>query len=45
MAEFVKSEIINASNDECYEQWRRFSEFPEFMKHIESVSPTNEINV
>lgn len=45
MAQFVKSEVINASNDDCYEQWRRFSEFPKFMEHIESVTPTNEMNV
>lgn len=37
MGRFQQSVEINASADSCYQQWKRFEEFPQFMDHVKSV--------
>jgi uncharacterized membrane protein len=38
MARFQKSIEINASVQDCYAQWMKFEEFPQFMDHVQSIT-------
>jgi uncharacterized membrane protein len=39
---FRKSLAVNRSPEECYRFWRDFANFPQFMKHVESVQVTSD---
>ena len=38
MARLQESVEVNAPASECYDQWMRFEEFPQFMVHVKSVT-------
>lgn len=38
MGRFQQSTQINASIEDCFDQWMKFEEFPRFMKHVKSVT-------
>lgn len=40
--EVNKSITVNKSAEECYQFWRRFDNFPLFMKHLESVEQIDD---
>jgi uncharacterized membrane protein len=38
MARMKESIEVNAPVEQCYDQWMRFEEFPQFMDHVKSVT-------
>lgn len=45
MAEFTKSITVHQPVEECYRIWSNIEMFPQFMKHIDSISSTSQPNV
>jgi uncharacterized membrane protein len=38
MARFQESVDVAVSADKCYQQWLRYDQFPQFMKHVKSIT-------
>src|SRR5947209_7637311 len=41
MGRFQQSVEVHAPVGECYRQWIKFEEFPRFMKHVHSITKTD----
>lgn len=42
MARVQESIEINAPTNDCYQQWMKFEEFPQFMDHVKSITKLND---